>query len=60
MDLFSIIAVFVIVGILLYLINVYVPMEPRIKTALNVVVVVFLILWVLLGIVDLPRVRIDR
>jgi len=37
----------VIVGVVLYLINTYVPMAPPIKTILNVVVILLLVLWLL-------------
>lgn len=35
----------VLVGLVLYLVNAYVPMAPPIKTILNVVVVLVVILW---------------
>ena len=46
----------VIVGVVLYLINNYVPMAAPIKTIINVVVVLFVIVWLLrvTGIVDIP------
>lgn len=47
MSLVSLIVVLVVVGVILWLINTYLPMEPRIKTVLNAVVVVFLVLWLL-------------
>lgn len=37
----------VVVGLVLYLLNQYVPMAAPVKTILNVVVVLLLILWVL-------------
>ena len=37
----------VVVGILLWLINNYVPMDGKIKSIVNVVVVVVVALWVL-------------
>lgn len=47
MSLLSVIITLVIVGILLWLINNYVPMAGSIKTILNVVVVIAVILWLL-------------
>lgn len=47
MDLISLIIVFVIVGVVLYCINMYVPMQPDIKNLLNIVVIIALVLWVL-------------
>lgn len=48
--------VLVVVGVVLYLINTYVPMAAPIKTILNVVVVLFVCIWLLrvTGIVDIP------
>jgi len=43
----QLIVVLVIVGVVLYLINTYVPMAPPIKTILNVVVILLLVLWLL-------------
>ena len=34
-----------LIGVALYLLNTYVPMAPPIKTIINVVVVVLVILW---------------
>jgi hypothetical protein len=39
--------VLVIVGVLLYLLNTYVPMAAPIKTIINVLVILFVIIWVL-------------
>jgi hypothetical protein len=52
----SVLVVLVVVGVVLYLINTYVPMAAPIKTILNVIVVLFLCLWLLkvFGIVDVP------
>lgn len=46
-DLIAIIVVLVVVGVALWLINQYVPMDPKIKTILNVVVVLVAVLWLL-------------
>jgi hypothetical protein len=61
MSLLTIIVVFVVIGAVLYLINTFVPMEPRIKTALSVIVVVLLVVWVLTGVLGVnyfPDIRI--
>ena len=47
MNIFYIILVIVIVGVLLYLINRLIPMAGGIKTLLNVVVLLLLIIWLL-------------
>jgi hypothetical protein len=47
MSLLSIILVIVVVGVLLWAINSFIPMDSKIKNILNVVVVIALILWLL-------------
>ncbi len=47
MPILTIILVIVVVGICLWAINKYIPMEPSIKNILNIVVVVTLIVWIL-------------
>lgn len=47
MPLVSVVLVLVIVGICLWLINNYIPMQAVVKRILNVVVVVSVILWLL-------------
>jgi hypothetical protein len=46
----------IIVGVVLYLVQTYIPMAAPIKTVITVVVVLFLCLWLLgvFGIVDMP------
>jgi hypothetical protein len=47
MSLLSIIIVLIVVGVLLWLINTYVPMDGKIKGILNAVVVIVVVLWLL-------------
>jgi len=47
MPLVSLVIALIIVGVALYLINMYIPMASSIKTILNVVVVVAVGVWVL-------------
>lgn len=47
MSLLEIIVGLVVVGLLLWLVNTYIPMEANIKRLLNVVVVMVLVLWLL-------------
>ena len=47
MDLVQIVVVLVIIGVILWLINQYIPMSPPIKTVINVLVILFLCLWLL-------------
>jgi hypothetical protein len=65
MTLISLIVTLVIVGVLLWLINTYVPMDDKIKSILNVAVVIVVVLWLLgvlfgfrgIGDMNLPTVR---
>jgi predicted membrane protein len=47
MPLLSLIIVLVVIGVVLYLINTYIPMASSIKSILNVVVVVVVCIWIL-------------
>jgi hypothetical protein len=47
MDLIQLIIVIMVVGVLLWLVNTMVPMEPRVKQILNAVVIILLVLWLL-------------
>ncbi len=37
----------IVIGILLWLVNAYIPMDAKIKNILNIVVVVCVVLWLL-------------
>ena len=47
MSLISLIVTLVVIGVLLWLVNTYIPMDGKIKKILNVVVVVCVIVWLL-------------
>jgi hypothetical protein len=47
MDLVQFAFVIIVVGVLLWLVNDYIPMDSKIKRILNIVVVVALIIWIL-------------
>jgi hypothetical protein len=47
MSIFSVLISLIVVGVLLWLINNYVPMDSKIKGILNGVVVIVTILWLL-------------
>ena len=47
MPLLNLVVVLVVVGVILYLINRYIPMAGSIKTILNIVVVCAVCVWVL-------------
>lgn len=47
MPLLTILLVLIGTGVILWLVNNYIPMERNIKTILNVVVIIVLIVWLL-------------
>jgi formate hydrogenlyase subunit 4 len=47
MPLIQLVIVLVVVGVVLWLINTYIPMQSTIKNILNAVVVIAVILWLL-------------
>lgn len=47
MSLISLIGILIVVGVALWLINTYVPMDGKIKSILNAVVVIAVIIWLL-------------
>lgn len=47
MSLIGLVIVLIVVGVLLWLVNTKIPMEPTIKTILNVVVLIAVVLWLL-------------
>lgn len=49
MSLLNLIVTLVVVGVALWAINTYVPMDRKIKSILNVVVVILVIVWLLRG-----------
>ena len=54
MSLISLAIILIIVGMLLWLVNTYIPMDGKIKKILNVVVVICVVVWLLFafGILD--------
>ena len=47
MSLISLVVTLIVVGVLLWLVNNYIPMDGKIKQILNVVVVICVIVWLL-------------
>ncbi len=47
MPLFNVLIALIVVGVLLWLVNTYIPMDRKIKNILNVVVVVIVVIWLL-------------
>lgn len=54
MPLINLLLVLIAVGVLLWLVNTYIPMDRKIKNILNIVAVVIVVLWLLrvFGIMD--------
>ncbi len=47
MPLINLVITLIVVGVLLWLVNTYIPMDGKIKRILNVVVVICVVIWVL-------------
>lgn len=49
MSVLNLIVTLVVVGVALWLVNNYLPMDRKIKSILNIVVVVLVVIWLLRG-----------
>ena len=47
MPLIQLVVILIVVGVLLWLVNSYIPMDRKIKQILNIVVVIGVVLWLL-------------
>lgn len=47
MSIISLIITLVVIGVLLWLVNTYIPMDGKIKKILNIVVVICVVIWLL-------------
>jgi 1-acyl-sn-glycerol-3-phosphate acyltransferase len=47
MPLISLVITLIVIGVLLWLVNTYIPMDGKIKQILNVVVVICVVVWLL-------------
>ena len=47
MPIVNVVLMLIVVGVLLWLINTYIPMDAKIKSILNVVVVIAVVIWLL-------------
>lgn len=54
MSLISLVITLIVIGVLLWLVNAYIPMDGKIKKILNIVVVICVVVWLLFafGILD--------
>lgn len=63
MPLINLVVVLIVVGVLLWLVNAYIPMDRKIKNILNIVVVIAVVVWLLqaFGLLEsLDSIRIGR
>jgi hypothetical protein len=63
MPLIQLVIVLVVVGLILWVINSYIPMQSTIKKILNVVVVIVVIMWLLsvFGLIgDISKIRVGK
>lgn len=49
MSLITVVLTLIVVGLVLYLINRFIPMQGTVKSILNIVVIVAVIIWLLYG-----------
>jgi len=47
MSLISLIVTLIVIGVLLWLVNTYIPMDGKIKKIINVVAVICVVIWLL-------------
>jgi len=47
MPLMTVIGALIVIGVLLWVVNAYIPMDGKIKNILNIVVVLFVVIWLL-------------
>lgn len=47
MSLITVVIVLIVAGVILYLINRYIPMDGTVKSILNIVVIIAIIIWLL-------------
>jgi hypothetical protein len=47
MVLIQIVVILIVIGVLLWAVNTYIPMDARIKQIINVVIIVAIVIWLL-------------
>ena len=47
MPLINLVVILIVIGVLLWLVNTYIPMDRKIKNILNLVVVIAVVIWLL-------------
>ena len=60
MDLIQLVFLLVAIGVILWLVNTYIPMDATIKMILNAIVIIAVVLFVLSLFVSVPHIRVGR
>lgn len=60
MDLIQLVVVLIVIGVLLWLVNTYIPMDGTIKRIINVVVIVAVVVWILSLFVGMPHIHVGK
>jgi hypothetical protein len=61
MDLLQLVVLLIVIGVCLWLVNTYIPMDGQVKSILNAVVIIALVLWLLsLFVGPLPSIHVGR
>lgn len=47
MPLLNVLIILIVIGVLLWLVNAYIPMDGKIKRILNIVVIIAVVIWLL-------------
>ena len=61
MSLISLVIVLIVIGVLLWLVNTYIPLDGKIKNIINAVVIIAVVLWLIAIFVGpLPDIRVGK
>ena len=60
MDLIQLVFLLIAIGVILWLVNTYIPMDATIKMILNAIVIIAVVLFVLSLFVNVPHIRVGR
>ena len=61
MSLINLVLILIVIGVLLWLVNTYIPMDGKIKQIINAVVVIAVVVWLIqIFIGPLPDLRVGR
>ncbi|HEX9783122.1 MAG TPA: Thivi_2564 family membrane protein [Opitutaceae bacterium] len=62
MSLLTVVVSLIVVGVLLWAVNTYIPMDGKIKSIINIVVVIAVVVWLLnaFGVLNAVDIRLPR